>query len=104
MDPSHSILVSKDAEDALEPAPAAGVRSQQRLAGMFEVDLHQDADAMGAASVGADGVDAVGIADHDFEGGGAVKEPQAGAAMPAAGLFESVQVIDAGRGGHEIHV
>ena len=66
----------------------------------FQVVLKNQPDALRAASVVANGVDAIGIAEIDFPRVvfGTVSNAESRAGMRVAGLFESVNIIDARHG------
>src|ERR1035437_10954416 len=56
-------LVAEGAEDALQAAPATGFfRAEHGRPRMRQIELHQKADAVRAASAGANRVNAVGVA------------------------------------------
>src|SRR5262249_8178488 len=77
----------------LEPAPETRFGRIKLLSGAPEVDLHEDADAVGTGSVGADGIEAVGVAYHYLKGGRGVQDAASDSGMPVARLLESGQII-----------
>src|SRR5664280_2112311 len=93
------------AQDALDTSPAAGfVRIQQRGSGAFQVILQQDSNTVSAASMAANGIDPVSVAEHDFDRRGLIQDARPCSAEPISGLLRAWEIINTGCCRHHIHV
>src|SRR6266542_7066315 len=97
-------LSAENLKELLQSAGASRVfaRVKQPLPGPIQIELEQEPDAMGAALLVANGVDAIPVAHRQLPGvgWGTVNDTAAHSRMPMSGLFESIKIFDRrGRGG-----